>query len=60
MSDTAEEHEVAGDYVTIPIAGHDYLFERTEHGTLKYVGYSPRAVVEYEDEPKPFDPSEYR
>jgi len=63
MSDTIEEtpeREVVGDYQTIRVAGRDYLFERTEHGTLIYVGYAPPVIVVDEDEPKPFDPSEYR
>ena len=51
---------IAKHQVVIPIAGRNYLFEKTENGTLIYVGHSPRADISDEDEPKPFDPSEYR
>jgi len=52
--------EVAGKYTTIRIGANNYLFERTPHDTLIYVGFDVAVDTDDDDDPKPFDPSEYR
>lgn len=68
MSDTVEvpteefgEDDItdAGQKVTIHIGAFNYFFEKTPHGTLIYLNRYPVNVVD-DDDPEPFDPSEYR
>ena len=59
ISIPAEYENVVGKHVTIRVAGNNYLFEKTPHNTLIYVGFDV-AVDSDDDEPEPFDPAEYR
>ena len=51
--------EIAGNQVAIHVGSRTYIFERQPHGGLMLVDHYTNVFVD-EDEPEPFDPSQYR
>ena len=68
MSDTVDETleeftipgvNIAKNQVFIPIGAWNYLFEKQDDGSMKFLSRDV-TVLSDNDEPEPFDPSEYR
>lgn len=51
--------EVSGEQVIIRVGAYNYLFERNDEGELTFRSRTP-IVLSDDDEPVPFDPSQYR
>jgi hypothetical protein len=73
MSDTVEETPEVNYYpalslpfdgtemITVRVGSRLYLFEKDpETGECLYIRHAPSPGLSDEDEPKPFDPAEYR